>query len=619
VSPPLLVQHGLERHAGHRLDLGDPGDGRDVGGGGERPCLLAGDIILSFAEVDDLAERFARCLRERGVAPGDRVALLLGNSPRYVAAFHGTLKAGAVAVPLDPTAGAASWCDIAERCAPALVVTENRLAAALAASPLPQRLGCLTFTGSLDPHLPSPESISCVDRARRGRNPLPPSEELSAHRHSEGPLLSAKHPLRRHSDGPLLREGVHGRLGELRRAAKEPAQRATPEHRPEESPGRPPGGQPPASAPPSPTTVDPLDPLDLAALPPDPRPAGTRPDDPAVILFTSGSTGLPKGVVLTHRNVVANTLAVLDYLHLNPADRGLAVLPFHYVYGQSVLLTHLWAGASLAIENRAAYPQVILQEMARLGVTGLSGVPSTFMLLLQKGDFSTLQFPRLRYLTCAGGHLPDLHVRGLGQRFPAADLYLMYGATEAAGRISYLPPALLARKRGSIGRPIRGVEMRVMDRGRPAGPFENGEIEARGETFSPGYWPLADPADRLPRDGWYRTGDLGYRDEEGCFFLTGRASDLIKIAGHRVSGAEIERALYDTGLVHECAVAGRPDEVLGERAEAWIVPARPGISPAEVLAALAPRLPAWKRPSRIHLQEALEKSASGKILKGALR
>jgi acyl-CoA synthetase (AMP-forming)/AMP-acid ligase II len=161
--------------------------------------------------------------------------------------------------------------------------------------------------------------------------------------------------------------------------------------------------------------------------------------------------------------------------------------------------------------------------------------------------------------------------------------------------------------------------MRVTRNGRPAGPQEEGEIEARGATFSPGYWPLAGPDDRLPGDGWYRTGDLGHRDAEGFFFLTGRASDLIKIAGHRVSGAEIERALYDTGLVHECAVAGRPDEVLGERAEAWVVPARPGVSPEEILARLAERLPAYRRPSRIHLEEALPKSASGKILKGALR
>jgi acyl-CoA synthetase (AMP-forming)/AMP-acid ligase II len=273
-----------------------------------------------------------------------------------------------------------------------------------------------------------------------------------------------------------------------------------------------------------------------------------------------------------------------------------------------VLQTHLWAGAALAIESRTAYPQTVLREMARLGVTGLSGVPSTFMLLLQKGDFEGFKAPRLRYLTCAGGHLPDLYVRRLRERFPQAKLFLMYGATEAAGRISYLPPEQLERKRGSIGVPIRGVEMRVLE----------GEIEARGETFSPGYWPLEKPEDRLPADGWYRTGDLGFQDEDGYFFLTGRASDLLKIAGHRVSSAEIERALYDTGLVQECAVAGRSDEALGERAEAWVVPVRPEVDAGQILDRVAERLPPFKRPSRLHLRDALAKSASGKILKSAL-
>jgi acyl-CoA synthetase (AMP-forming)/AMP-acid ligase II len=478
------IQHGLERQAREN---------------GDRTCLIEGESSLTFAEADADAERFARFLRERGVVPGDRIALLLGNSRRYVAAFHGVLKAGAVAVPLNPV-WPQGWRVIADRCSPALLITEERL---------------LASASALLDHLPC------------------------------------------------------------------------------EIP-------------------------DLATFDPDPRPDGRKADDPAVVLYTSGSTGAPKGVVLTHRNVVANTLGVLDYLPLTSEDLGLAVLPFHYVYGQSVLQTHLWAGAALAIENRTAYPQVLLREIERLGVTGLSGVPSTFMLLLQKGDFEGFAAPRLRYLTCAGGHLPGIYVRRLRNRLPHAKLFLMYGATEAAGRISYLPPDQLERKWGSIGVPIRGVDMRVMAGGGPVPPNQEGEIEARGETFSPGYWPLTDPEDRLPEDGWYRTGDLGRQDEDGYFFLTGRRTDLIKIAGHRVSGAEIERALYDTHLVQECAVIGRPDEVLGERAEAWVVPVRPNVGAEEILERLARQLPPFKRPSQLHLCDALPKSASGKILKNAL-
>ncbi|HEV7518221.1 MAG TPA: class I adenylate-forming enzyme family protein [Thermoanaerobaculia bacterium] len=504
--------------------------------GGERPCLLEGGRTFSYSEVAALAGRFAGWLAGRGLPPGGRVALLLGNSHRYVAALLGTLAAGGIAVPLHPlepgSVGNAGNADGA-------VGPPSRLAAALAGSG-----AALLVTEerhlALAAAIPGRPPIVCLDPA--------------------GPL-------------PVL--------------------------------------------PTLPTPVEPLHLGELAAAPP-PRGRGEA-ATPALLLYTSGSTGVPKGVVLTHGNVVASTEGVLSYLRLDPGDRGLAVLPFPYVYGQSVLLTHLAAGASLALPSRASYPQVVLRELSQLGVTGLSGVPSTFLLLLGKGDFTGLTFPRLRYLTVAGGALPEPAVADLARCFPAARIFLMYGATEAAGRISYLPPERLADKPGSIGIPIPGVEMRVVRAGRPAPPGEEGEIEVRGATLSPGTWPLAAPNLENPENtGWYAPGDLGYRDEDGFFYLTGRTSDLLKIGGYRVSAAEIERALYATGLVVECAVVGRPDALLGERAEAFAVPRGPAVEAAAVLARLAGRLPAHQLPARLHLVPDLPRTASGKIAKRAL-
>jgi long-chain acyl-CoA synthetase len=529
--------------------------------GGERPCLLAAERTFSYGEVATFAVRFAGWLAGRGLPPGGRVALLLGNSHRYVAALLGTLAAGGIAVPLHPLepggisemAAARLAAALADSGAALLVTEERHLALAAAIPGVP----------GVPAHLP----IVCLDPA--------------------GPLSAV----------PEVIEMLH--LADL--------------DAPQASPWR------------------------------------GEADAPALLLYTSGSTGAPKGVVLTHGNVVASTAGVLSYLRLDPEDRGLAVLPFPYVYGQSVLLTHLAAGASLAFPSRTSYPQVVLRELSQLGVTGLSGVPSTFLLLLAKGDFTGLSFPRLRYLTVAGGALPAPALADLARAFPGVRIFVMYGATEAAGRISYLPPERLVDKPGSIGIPIPGVEMRVVRAGgRPAGPGEEGEIEVRGATLSPGDWghlnlraasfgrsaqPVGRPRSQMapipspssldaPGDaGWYAPGDRGYRDEEGFFYLTGRTSDLLKIGGYRVSAAEIERALYATGLVAECAVVGRPDALLGERAEAFAVPRGTGTgesTAAEILARLAGSVPAQQIPARLHLVPDLPRTASGKIAKSAL-
>jgi acyl-CoA synthetase (AMP-forming)/AMP-acid ligase II len=272
----------------------------------------------------------------------------------------------------------------------------------------------------------------------------------------------------------------------------------------------------------------------------------------------------------------------------------------------------------VVIENRTSLPRLLLEEMERTAVTGFSGVPASFQALLSRGGIEDFRLPRLSYLTSAGGHLPQRAVESLLRALPGVDLYLMYGATEAAARIAYLPPARLADKPGSIGIPIDGVEMKVVKNGRRAAAREVGEIWARGDCFSRGYWCSGGRIDGLLIEGWFRTGDLGFEDEEGFFTLTGRTSELIKVSGHRVSALAIERALYALPGVAECAVVGRPDGLTGERAVAFVMPAGAEVSAAGLMRRLRQTLPWFEVPARIELVAALPRNGSGKVDKRRL-
>ena len=171
-------------------------------------------------------------------------------------------------------------------------------------------------------------------------------------------------------------------------------------------------------------------------------------DNLAAIIYTSGSTGEPRGVMLSHGNFVANAQSIVAYLHLTAADRVMCVLPFSYVYGLSLLHTHVAVGGSLVIENRSAFPNVVLTGMAEHKVTGFAGVPSTFALMLHRSSLDEAQLPHLRYVTQAGGAMSPAKIDEWVSRGPDADFFVMYAATEAAARLTYLAPVDLTRKRG---------------------------------------------------------------------------------------------------------------------------------------------------------------------------
>jgi acyl-CoA synthetase (AMP-forming)/AMP-acid ligase II len=347
--------------------------------------------------------------------------------------------------------------------------------------------------------------------------------------------------------------------------------------------------------------------------------AATDPADPALILYTSGTTGEPKGAVLSHGALVANTRSVVQYLRLGPQDRVLHVLPFSYSYGNSVLLTHLAAGGSVVVDS-FAFPGVTLRLLAQQGVTGFSGVPTTFAILLEhlRGEHA---FPSLRYLTSAGGPITRALVHRILATFPGVELFLMYGQTEASSRLSYLPPPLAARLAGSIGRAIPGVQLELLDPdGRPPLPGDTGEIVATGPNLMSGYWGRPDLTAQVLRDGRLWTGDLARRDEEGWLWIVGRKSDMVKSAGHRIAPREIEEALLLHPGVRDAGVAGVPDPIAGEALEAWVVPqdaAAPGEK--ELVHHCRALLPPFKVPRRIRFRDALPRTASGKLRRAELR
>ncbi|WP_084516132.1 class I adenylate-forming enzyme family protein [Microbacterium luticocti] len=344
-------------------------------------------------------------------------------------------------------------------------------------------------------------------------------------------------------------------------------------------------------------------------------------DADAAYLFTSGTTGTPRAVRITHANLRANTESILAYLPLTAADRTLVVLPFSYVFGASLLHTHLRAGAALAHQASAAYPETVVDSLADLQCTGFAGVPAVFHALVRNSTFTTRSLPALHIVQQAGGALAPAVADELVQAHPQAQLFVMYGQTEATARLSYLPPAERTARRGSIGRGIPGVQLRVVDAGgHDVRPGQIGEIIARGRNISPGYLRDPEASARKMGDGVLRTGDLATVDDDGYIYVVDRVEDFIKSWGHRVASTDVEAAAMELAEVVSAVAVGVPDELAGERIELVAV-LRDGsqLDEQTVLAHCRRRLPRHMVPTRVRLVAELPLNANGKVLKRAVR
>lgn len=344
--------------------------------------------------------------------------------------------------------------------------------------------------------------------------------------------------------------------------------------------------------------------------------------DVAAILYTSGSTGQPKGVVLSHRNMVAGAASVASYLGLGADDRLLAVLPLSFDYGLSQLTTAFLRGASVVLMNYL-FPKDIVAMVARERITGLAAVPPLWIALAR------LEWPAdctLRFVTNSGGAMPVTTVQALRAALPAAEIFLMYGLTEAF-RSTYLPPAEVARRPDSIGRAIPNAEVLVV---RPDGslcdPDEPGELVHRGALVALGYWndpqrtaqrfrpaPGQDPALPLPELAVW-SGDMVRRDADGYLYFIGRNDDLIKVSGYRISPTELEEAVYGMGNVDEAVAFGVPHPELGQ---AIVLLASAAENPPDAAALRKEcqrRLPAYMVPAHVEVRgEPFPRNPNGKI------
>ena len=370
------------------------------------------------------------------------------------------------------------------------------------------------------------------------------------------------------------------------------------------------------------TLYDEDDLIGLSSSPGEVYDEGTDFDDNrlAEIIFTSGSTGEPKGVMLSHRNLIANTDSILEYLDLTPEDTIEVVLPFYYCYGLSLLHTHLRVGGSVVLNNTFIFLGSVLDDLNKYKCTGFSGVPSHFQLLLRNStSFKTLDLPYLRYVTQAGGKLHDVFIEEFREAFPEVVFYVMYGQTEATARLSYLPPELLPEKLGSMGKGIPGVELDIFnENGQPAADREVGEIVARGDNIMSGYLNDEELTAKTLQDGWLHTGDLAQKDEDGFFFITARTKEIIKVGGNRVSPKEVESVILALPEVIDCTISGEFDEMLGEllKAEITLVPKTDkDLAKEKILRKCTTELISYKVPQKIEFLDKVNFAATGKKVK----
>ena len=353
--------------------------------------------------------------------------------------------------------------------------------------------------------------------------------------------------------------------------------------------------------------------------------------DMAAIFYTSGSTGLPKGVAFSHRNLVAGAESVNAYLNNGPDDRLLAALPLSFDAGFSQLTTGFHAGAQVVLLNYLL-PRDLIRAIAGERITGLTGVPPLFAQLV-KSDWPGGAGASLRYLANTGGHMPLAVLDRMRRTAPDAQVFLMYGLTEAF-RSTYLPPAELDRRPGSIGKAIPNAEILVVDEaGAPCPPGTVGELVHRGATVALGYW--NDPAGTtarfrpapagetgLPmgeRAVW--SGDLVRQDEAGFLYFIGRRDDMIKTSGYRVSPTEIEEVAHGFPGVAEAAAVGLPDELLGQTIALAVAPTAPEAPPDTdaLLDHFKSEVPLHMVPRHIVVLATLPHGPNGKIDRGTIR
>ena len=473
----------------------------------DRAAVRNGDGVVRYDQLERDTARVAGLLRERGLRPGDRVGVMLPNTPEFAMVYFGVLRAGGVVVPM---------------------------------------------------------------------NPLLKAREVAFYLGDSGTRLMF---------------AWHTFAHEAQTGAKEAETEAI--------------------------VVDPAGFADvLGSAAPAMELVDRADDDTAVILFTSGTTGQPKGAELTHGNLSTNTEVTLaDLLGLTADDVIFGGLPLFHAFGQTCTLnTAVTAGACLTLLPRFSAEQA-LRILAEHHVTVFAGVPTMYSALLHFAGRDAYDVSRLRLAFSGGAALPVEVLRGFEAAFGCPVLE-GYGLSETSPVASFNHPGR-ERKPGSIGTPIRGVQMKLVDAdGNELPQGEAGEIVIRGHNVMKGYWRRPEATAAAVRDGWFHTGDVGRVDEDGYFFIVGRQKDLIIRGGYNVYPREIEEVMHEHPAVAEVAVIGVPHPELGEEVGAAVT-LKPGASVTadELREYTKGQVAAYKYPRKVWIVDALPKNATGKIMK----
>jgi len=502
----------------------------------EKEALIAGARRLAFGEIDAAANRLANALVSLGVRYGDRVAVLLDNSPETVISLFGVLKADAVFLVVNPTTKPNKVEYILGNCRAAALITSAGKWRTIreAASRVPS-LKAVMLTG---------KSVGAADEDTGGRY-----------------------------DGAVVR------WDEII-----PAQSA-------EAPPR--------------KAID----IDLAAL-----------------IYTSGTTGNPKGVMMTHRNMVSASTSITTYLENRESDIILSVLPLSFDYGLYQILMAMQFGGTVVLERSFLYPYAVINLMRSERVTALPIVPTISAILLQMEELGNERFEHLRYISNTAAALPVSHITGLRKVFPGVRIYSMYGLTECK-RVSYLPPEELDRRPTSVGRGMPNEQVYLVDEHDAVitEPGAVGQLVVRGANVMMGYWELPEETAKMLRPGRYPwekvlyTGDLFTMDEEGFLYFVARGDDIIKSRGEKVSPKEVENVLYSIDGVVEALVVGVPDEVLGQAIKAYVVLKKgASLTEKDILARCSAGLEDFMMPKYVEFRDELPKTSTGKITRKGL-
>jgi len=340
-------------------------------------------------------------------------------------------------------------------------------------------------------------------------------------------------------------------------------------------------------------------------------------DEPAALLYTSGTTGFPKGATLTHGNIVSNTQAIAHHCGFRQADRMALFLPLFHVFGQNFIMNSTFTvGGTLVLHRRFA-PEQVLASIERDRITLFFGVPTIFIALLN-ADLAKYDLSSIRYEFSAAATMPQEVARRWSERF-GRPVYEGYGLTECSPFACYNHDS--QHKFGSVGTAIQNFELIILDENDHEAPRgEWGEICIKGPGVMQGYWGKPAETAQALRGGWLHSGDIGTMDAEGYVFIMDRAKDMINAAGFKIWPAEVEQMMYRHPAIYEVAVYGVPDAVKGESVKAAIVlQAGATATSAEIIAWCRERMAVYKAPATVDFLSQLPKSATGKILKRVLR